>query len=188
MRNFVSRRLALLFTFLLFLGGILNQQVSFATDCATANRSLVVRIYGPEGQPAPLGFHSWTKFEDFGKTFREHAPTSDSKLFFGGSSVTGRSFLEGRPFGPHSDYDLAIVSEELLEKAKKIRVPLRTGNSRTVPLTNKHLKVLGLTNALDELKKKSNYKVSFMIYRDEKALLGRFGKENVIAVPLSYPK
>lgn len=41
-----------------------------------------------------------------------------------GSGATGFAYKDGMPFGPHSDYDIALVSPKLMEKAGRIRVQM----------------------------------------------------------------
>jgi predicted nucleotidyltransferase len=63
----------------------------------------------------PRGFTDRAQLEQFGKIIRDQL---EGLIFYveahiQGSAVRGRNWETGRPFGPHSDIDLAIVSEDL---------------------------------------------------------------------------
>ncbi|PLR65507.1 hypothetical protein QCBJ_00180 [Pseudomonas sp. QC2] len=63
-----------------------------------------------------------------------------------GSAVTGKSFKTGQEFdvGRVSDFDIALASPELLQRAQSLGIGLRSGGSRTGPLSARDLQTLGL--------------------------------------------
>jgi filamentous hemagglutinin len=126
----------------------------------------------------PHGFKSKGDFDEFsGKLYSglEAAGHTDSKVFIRGSAASGASFKTGKPFdsGRRSDFDLAIVSPELFEKAKNLGIGVRQGASRTGPLNAKNLEDLGLTELVRGLAKQHGRKVSFMIYNSEAPMRSR---------------
>jgi len=95
----------------------------------------------------PFGFYDRAGFEQFGNTVHAALPASarDAELAIEGSGAAGRRFDRlvdqahtGAPFnvGRVSDYDIAIVSDRLLEAAKRAdiavlkEIPPRTGQLR----------------------------------------------------------
>ena len=136
-----------------------------ADDAARAGAGLIDDI----GRKIPLGFKSVEEFSTFNKTLYEglsDAGYSDVIIAFRGSSVTGKSFHTGVPFdiGRISDLDIAVVSPELLQKAKSLGVQLRGGGTRTGPLTIEQLKDLGLLELIEYLEEREGRTVSIMIY------------------------
>jgi len=132
----------------------------------------------------PLGAANMTVLKNFGTellTGLEDLGVKDSKLFILGSSVTGKSFKTGLPFdvGRVSDWDLAIASPSLLEKAKEVHVPLRSGRTRSANLDltkkfpHKNLEKMNLTPLAEKLSAQINRNVSFMIYQSEEAIAQR---------------
>jgi hypothetical protein len=98
----------------------------------------------------PMGFRDKAGFEAFSNTLtsRIQAVDPNAQLVLQGSSLPGRRFERsvdfkhsGEPFdvGRISDYDVAIVSNSLHQKALDARIPLGQG-----PLTQAQIRALGL--------------------------------------------
>ena len=97
----------------------------------------------------PFGFYDRPGFEQFSRRLYEplRAVDKDAQLVLEGSGVTGRRFDRlisheptGAPFGVGrvSDYDVGIVSDQLLQRARQLRIPT------SEPLTGAQLVALGL--------------------------------------------
>jgi hypothetical protein len=129
--------------------------------------------YGPgkdDGpKKTPKGFSSADDFAQFGKNLKsglKKAGFDDVQPFFQGSSVTGKSFRTGKPFdvGRVSDFDVALSSPKMLQKAKELGIPLRSQGVRTGPLKPVHLEKLGLTDIASQLSNQAGRPVNFMIF------------------------
>ena len=84
---------------------------------------------------------------------------------FQGSSVTGVSFIGGRPFGAHSDYDIAIGGADIFARARELGIPLRSGGTRTGPLNPDEIQALGLSDMRAQLQRMAAGRpVNFMIF------------------------
>ena len=117
----------------------------------------------------PYGFANAEKFAQFGSTVRSglsKAGFNDVEPILQGSAVTGRSFSTGQPFdvGRVSDFDVALASPTMLNRAKELGIELRSGGLRTGPLMEKDLKSLGLYDLSIQLTKQTGREVNFMIY------------------------
>ena len=117
----------------------------------------------------PKGFKSPQAFDEFKSALGsglENAGYNDAGATFQGSSVTGKSFRTGEAFdvGRTSDFDIAISGESLMNKAKELGIPLRSGGVRTGPLTDAQLKKLGLDGLRNQLSSQAGRPVNFMIY------------------------
>jgi RHS repeat-associated protein len=117
-----------------------------------------------------------------GVSFKTGAPfdvgrvsDGDVQAAFRGSSVTGVSFKTGAPFdvGRVSDFDLALASSTLLQRAKELGIGLRGGGTRTEPLDEEHLKMLGLLDLSRELGEMTGRPVTFMIYESIESIAQR---------------
>lgn len=82
----------------------------------------------------PRGFTDQAQLALFGQTIRSHLEglVGYYEAHIQGSSVTGRNYQTGTPFGAHSDIDLAIVSREMFELAGSSGGDIR-GFTRTGP-------------------------------------------------------
>ncbi|MFI6404352.1 hypothetical protein [Streptomyces sp. NPDC050548] len=129
---------------------------------------------GPRG--FPMGFANVGEFEKFGGQINSglrDAGIEGATAVFQGSSVTGKSFRTGKPFGPHSDFDVALTGEGLLGRAKEAGIPLRSGGTRTGPLKGSDLEKMGLGGLRGSLSKTANREVNFMIYGSVKDATSR---------------
>ncbi|HEV8650181.1 MAG TPA: hypothetical protein VG276_12415 [Actinomycetes bacterium] len=127
----------------------------------------------PRGS-APLGFAGPAEFGRFGARLGaglRKAGYGDVQAAFQGSSVTGRDFLSGAPFdtGRRSDFDVALGGRSLFERARSIGVDLRSGGTRTAPLTGAQLDALGLKRLGNELARLTGRPVGFMVYQSIEA-------------------
>jgi hypothetical protein len=129
--------------------------------------------YGEDGDlngpKTPKGFSSADDFAQFGQNLKSGlkiAGFDDVQPFFQGSSVTGKSFRTGKPFdvGRVSDFDVALSSPKMLQKAKELGIPLRSQGVRTCPLKPVHLEKLGLTDIASQLSNEAGRPVNFMIF------------------------
>ncbi|HET6532887.1 MAG TPA: LamG-like jellyroll fold domain-containing protein [Actinoplanes sp.] len=127
-----------------------------------ANRSVLVH-----NCPRPLGFSGTSSYRSFVSTLDdglEAAGLGNTRAAFQGSSVTGRSFRTGRPFGSHSDYDVALGGDDIFERAKGLGIKLRSGKTRTGPLTARQVRQLGLQEMREQLTEMAGRPVNFMVY------------------------
>ncbi|MEU9126450.1 RHS repeat-associated core domain-containing protein, partial [Streptomyces sp. NPDC048506] len=129
----------------------------------------------PGGAPKPAppripvaGFSSAEAFAEFGANLRSGLKDlghGDVTPVMQGSAVTGKSYKTGKAFGPHSDFDVALVSSELLSRAKAAGVALRSRGTRTGPLRTDDLRKLRLGGFSRELSESVGGRdVNFMIY------------------------
>ena len=139
----------------------------------------------PQQRGYPLGFDTQDEFGEFGQTLYSHLETQgypDTRAVFSGSSVTGHTFNDPNiPFRPDSDFDVALVSEDLMQRARDLGFPLRSGGNRTAPLTGEQLRILGLLDMQSELSSAAGRDVHFMIYDSLETLEGR--GQPIIEVP-----
>jgi hypothetical protein len=117
----------------------------------------------------PMGFKNQLELDRFGATLKKglkEAGVNDADGLFQGSTVTGRKWDTGVPFdvGRASDFDVAIGSPSLFERAKSLGIGTRSKGIRTGQLTDKNLEDLGLTDLSQALKKQAGRTVNFMIY------------------------
>lgn len=114
----------------------------------------------------PFGFYSVDEFTNFGselQTGLRNIGITDAQGILQGSSVTGvRRFSKpkkgipaGTPFDAIeiSDFDVAISSPTLLERAASLGIPLRGRGTRSQPLSPIDLQVLGLQDLPSNLKR-----------------------------------
>jgi len=103
----------------------------------------------------PFGFFDRGGFEQFSRKLYAAIPGAgrDIELVMGGSGVGGRNFERlvehahtGAPFdvGKLSDYDVTIVSDELVAVARQNSIPTVGNPPRTAVLSPRQLRVLGL--------------------------------------------
>lgn len=134
---------------------------------------------GARTRAVPLGFSQQSEFVAFGGSLYaglEGAGFKNAQAGFQGSSVTGRAFKS--PYAPFdvgriSDYDIALSSPELFERAHAVGIGLRQQGTRTGPLMPEHLDRLGLTDLSSQLSQQAGRPVNFMIYRSIDDALGR---------------
>jgi hypothetical protein len=134
----------------------------------------------PPWRDVPLGFADVEEFRAFGAHLTEglrEAGYRDVVPVFQGSSVTGVKYTTGELFdvGRVSDFDIALASPTLFERAKTLGVQIRGRGSRTEPLKDEELlKTLGLHHLSIQLSERAAGRpVFFMVYRDLDAALRR---------------
>ena len=136
------------------------------------------RIQVIERGNLPLGFNSQAEFREFGRIalngFRQ-AGYADAQPYLRGSAVTGNSYLAGSPFDTNrrSDYDLAVVSPTLMQRARDIGVRTLGGGTRTGPLSEDQLRSLGIFNMTEELGSVTGRSTSWVIYNSYDAMRAR---------------
>ncbi|MFJ8536836.1 RHS repeat-associated core domain-containing protein [Streptomyces sp. NPDC093591] len=150
--------------------------------CEDMQVAVVPIIPGGLGRPmpgprtTPMGFANAAEFQAFKSQLAgglKGAGYEGVTPIMQGSSVTGRSFKSGRPFGSHSDFDVALAGEGLLARAKEVGIPLRSGGTRTGPLKGSDLEKIGLGDLRTGLSESVNREVNFMIYGTAKDAIGR---------------
>ena len=89
--------------------------------------------------------------------------------------MTGVKYATGVPFdvGRVSDFDIALASPSLLQRAKELGIGLRSGGIRTGPLGLEDLQRLGLYDLARELTGLAGRDVHFMIYGTVEAAINR---------------
>jgi hypothetical protein len=134
----------------------------------------VVGLVSPLDMPSsgftiPRGFKTAADFQKFSDTLKSglsDAGYTDVTAAFQGSSVTGVQHGTGAPFdvGRTSDFDIALAGQSLLAKAKELGISLRSGGTRTGPLTPENLADLGLSDLAAQLSQEAGRPVNFMIF------------------------
>ncbi|MGV9867047.1 SpvB/TcaC N-terminal domain-containing protein [Rhodococcus koreensis] len=132
------------------------------------------RPFYPLSGGTPMGFTNRYEFESFSsRLYLElNAREIEGEVFLQGSSVTGHGYRSQAPFDymRTSDYDLAIVSPQLIELAQFWRVPTRGQGTRTGPLSQGNLRVLGLSGFTTTMSKVAGRPVNVMIYSGVRAV------------------
>lgn len=121
--------------------------------------------------PIPMGFKSYGQFRQFSQATQAsltRAGYPGSVPVMQGSAVTGVQYGTGKPFGPHSDYDVAVVNKDLHEKAVSMGLG-KDGKKILLDESEEGLRNadrLGLTNARNKLSRLAGREVNFAIYPD----------------------
>ncbi len=132
----------------------------------------------------PLGAKNISILKNFGTTLMDALKKmgiDDAKLYIRGSSVTGISWRTGDLFdlGRVSDWDIAIESPKLLQRAKELKIKLRSGQTRTpsmdlkFPYNKNLLTKMDLLPIAEKLSQQMGREVGFMIYQSEEAIAKR---------------
>lgn len=119
----------------------------------------------------PHGFASADEFAQFGNNIRAglgRAGYENAEPILQGSAVTGKSFKTDQPFdvGRVSDFDVGLADPSLLARAQELGIGLRSGGTRTGPLTARDLRALGLRDLSNQMGRQVDREVNFMIYKD----------------------
>ncbi|WP_432081564.1 hypothetical protein [Streptomyces sp. WAC 04229] len=142
-------------------------------------------LFGNSSDPAlrganpyiPHGFASADEYDQFTRNLYDDLNDAgyggSATAVFQGSSVTGQSFRTGQPFRPEGDYDIALAGDEVLERARKAGVGLRSGGTRTGPLRDIDLRKMRLSGLAEELSERAGRDVHFMIYGSVESATGR---------------
>ncbi len=147
-------------------GGKTSSKATPARPRSSSSRQIRARGF-------PLGFRSLGQFRQFGQALKaglKRAGFADADAAFQGSSVTGKSFRTGEAFdaGRISDFDIALSSPTLLDRARSLGIALRGGGTRTGPLSAAHIEQLGLTEMQARLTGMAGGRpVNFMIFGDK---------------------
>ena len=126
----------------------------------------------------PKGFGTYERYVEFGQSMRDGlraAGYNDVVPMIRGSAVTGESFRTGEAFdvGRRSDYDVALASPTLMQRATQLGIPLREGRARTGPLSRGDLDHLGLGELAVNLRDQMDRPVNFMVYNSRQAVTRR---------------
>gem|GEM_PF-5603997 len=127
--------------------------------------------------PPPPGFRSQEEFDKFVRDTRagfEKIRGVGVPIYLRGSAVTGVGYESGLPFNDKSDYDLAIVDSDLLDKIKSDRGGM-PNNGRSYPLKNSQLRRYGMFELQRKLSEEAGRKVTVMIYRNDSDVYKRDG-------------
>ncbi|MFD2917084.1 hypothetical protein [Psychroserpens luteus] len=120
------------------------------------------------GNSPIYGFKSFEELKQFGvqiyNTFTVKG-YKNVKVYMQGSSVTGKSYETGKIFdtGRKSDFDVGIVSKELLEKALDLGLA-KSNRGYSIPLKLEEMKKLGFEKLIISLQKKYAREVNFRVY------------------------
>ena len=126
----------------------------------------------------PFGFRNAGEFGQFGKTLNSglaDAGLGGTKAILQGSAVTGKSFRTGKAFdaGRVSDFDIALAGPDILARARQLGIGLRSGGTRTGPLTGAQIQQLGLGPLRNSLSQSAGRPVNFMVFGDAGAAAAR---------------
>ena len=123
------------------------------------------RVYDDNGIPLPYGFKSIEEYNIFVNKLKSGLPDG-SQVIFQGSSVTGLGHSSGLPFdvGRTSDFDIAIVSEDLYILALENNFREKTQPNRIGPMNERQLSLLGLDILAESLSEISGREVHFMLF------------------------
>jgi len=105
-----------------------------------------VLVHNEGGGPIPLGFDSENSYLAFVESLNgglSSAGYGGATAAFQGSAVTGVGYTSGAPFGAHGDYDIALGGDDIFNAARGAGIGLRSGGTRTGPLTSAQLRTLG---------------------------------------------
>jgi hypothetical protein len=132
----------------------------------------------PAADPFPKGFGTRERFVAFGRRLLaglRGAGFTDARAGLQGSSVTGVSYRTGAPFdlGRTSDLDVTVASPSAMDRARALGIGLRSGGTRTGPLTTTQLEKLGLGDLAEQLKNDLGREVHFMLYESIEAATAR---------------
>ncbi|MGI4848052.1 MAG: hypothetical protein ACRYGK_07950 [Janthinobacterium lividum] len=114
------------------------------------------------------GFRNSVHFKEFATLLYsklEEAGHGDVEAVMMGSTVSGINERKQRPFGPHSDHDIALASLRLHDQACANGLELRTQGDRTEALTEEMEKDLNLTKVRAVMHEFSGRPIHFMVYQ-----------------------
>lgn len=143
----------------------------------------------PKVRDFPAGFADKAEYDRFVTKMNQHlrgAGFPDARPIFQGSSTTGWSPHKKTPFGPDSDYDIALADQKLFDRAKVKLVEERDTTGRTEPLTKEQVNSVGLKRMQRELEQMAGREVNFMVFADAGEAKRR-GAPNNIFPPLPRP-
>jgi hypothetical protein len=126
----------------------------------------------------PHGFASADEFSQFGSNMRAglgRAGYENAEPILQGSAITGKSFKTGQPFdaGRVSDFDIGLADPSMLAQAKELGIGLRSGGTRTGPLTERDLRALGVLDLSNQMGQQAGREVNFMIYNNPATAIQR---------------
>ncbi|MDR6891032.1 MULTISPECIES: DUF637 domain-containing protein, partial [Variovorax] len=130
------------------------------------------------GAVVPSGFASAADFSIFGRNVRSSLTSAgfrDAEPILQGSAVTGVSYSSGQAFGVGriSDFDVALAGPSLFARAQELGIGIRSGGTRTGPLSARDLQALGLSDMAAQLRHQTGREVNFMIYQNPASAVQR---------------
>lgn len=140
------------------------------------------RVLSVRGIPrtVPLGMRDEEEFRALGAPLRQRLDElgyPNAVIRIRGSSVTGVKHESGQPFDSDpeklSDYDLAISDPRMFRDAQMLGAKIRGGGRWTGPDERHVLEGLGLAQVRRQMSSAAGRTVSFMIYKDETAVIER---------------
>ena len=133
----------------------------------------------------PLGLRSDEAFDAFKNTLRKAAKDLPGDTRFGlrGSAVTGDGFNDiSKKFdkgffdiGRKSDYDFAVMSPTLFQRARALGVKVNKDGTRTLILSQKNLEDLGLDTLLRDLHSLTGREDTEIVLYKTQQVFGRLG-------------
>lgn len=131
-----------------------------------------------EHETLPHGFSSIDEFTTFGQSIRtglDRAGYPYTVPILQGSAVTGKNSQTGAAFDSVkvSDFDVALAGDSIFQAAKRAGIPLRSGATRTGPLTERNLKQLNLFDLSQQSRVEAGRPVNFMIFSSKEAAVQR---------------
>ena len=136
------------------------------------------RINSISGRTAPPGFYDAAELRRFSAYLRgglQEAGYSDVQPILQGSAITGRNSRTGIPFDVNrvSDFDVALASPSLMERARALGIGMRQGGARTGPLSPSQLERLNLAPLARHLSNQYGREVNFMLYNSSEPAIHR---------------
>ena len=136
----------------------------------TAEYIASARAFAAEAARMPLGFKdasAYIKFSDDLYQGLRSAGYTDAQAGFQGSSVTGYRFRPPNELfdvGRVSDFDIAISSPALIQRATELGIGLRSQGTRTGPLLSSQADLLGLSDLQTQMSALAGRPVKFMLF------------------------
>jgi len=123
------------------------------------------KLYDENGVRIPYGFDSVEDYNRFITEMKQQLPEG-TEIYFQGSSVTGRGHKTGLPFDYNrtSDFDIALVNDELFIVGLDSGFRVKTNPNRMGPLDTEQLATLGLSDLQTSLSVLSGRDVHFMFF------------------------
>jgi uncharacterized protein YukE len=153
------------------LTGLVARDVRFGVD----ETRLMWKLRVPQ---LPLGFdggREWRRFVTTMYDGLDKAGYRDAVVAFRGSSITGCNFKYGHAFDAlyRSDWDLAVIHEGGMTRARGVGVAMWNAGRRTPPLGADQLARLGLSDVAFTLEGLAGRDVQWMLYKNLDAVQRR---------------
>ena len=147
---------------------------SKVTSGIAAQKDSSKRVVDEFGNAIPYGFSSLDEYYKFVESLKSELP-EDTVILFQGSSVTGKSHKTGKAFdhGRKSDFDIALVNDDLYLKGLDANYRTKTEPNRMGPLSKEELEELGLLEVQNKMSQVAGRPVSFMLFESVEDALRR---------------